>query len=56
MNWKAMCIELWGERWKSTLARTVGCTKRAVQYWSSGERNIPNDVVAKISRTYDIWK
>lgn len=56
MNWQEQCIELWGDRWKSTLARTVGNTKRAVQYWNSGERNIPQTVVDKINDTYKIWR
>lgn len=55
MNWKQQCIELWGERWKSTLALTAGVTKRTVQRWNAGENQIPSHVVSKIEETFKIW-
>lgn len=55
MNWQQQCIELWGDRWKSTLARTAGVTKRSVQRWCSGEHKIKQTIVDKINETYGIW-
>lgn len=56
MDWKHQCALLWGDRWKSILARTVGVTKRSVQYWCSGQHEIKQEVIDKIDATYRIWK
>jgi hypothetical protein len=55
MNWQEQCIELWGERWKSTLALTAGVAKRTVQRWNSGESEIKQGVKDKIAITYKTW-
>lgn len=55
MEWKQQCFELWGERWKSTLALTAGVTKRTVQRWNSGENRIPLETVTNIEKTFNIW-
>jgi hypothetical protein len=56
MNWQEQCMELWDDRWKSTLARTVGVSKRSVQYWCSGQHEIKPSIIAKINETYNIWR
>jgi len=56
MNWQQIAEELWGDRWKSILARTAGITKRTVQRWNAGENRTPEDVLEKIRKTYEIWK
>lgn len=57
MNWQEQCIDLWGlERWKSTLALCCNCSKRAVQYWNTGQRTIPDDVKQMIYKTHKIWR
>lgn len=55
-NWQQQCKEVWGDRWKSILARTAGVTKRTVQRWNSGEFKMKQPVLDKISATYEIWK
>jgi hypothetical protein len=55
MNWINQCEELWGERWKSTLALTAGVTKRNVFRWFSGEYKIPPRVEQGIQKTWEIW-
>lgn len=55
MNWINQCEELWGEKWKSTLALTAGVTKRNVFRWYAGEYNIPLRVEQGIQKTWDIW-
>lgn len=55
MNWINQCDELWGERWKSTLALTAGVTKRNVFRWFSGEYKIPSRVEQGIQKTWQIW-
>ena len=41
MNWVKQCEELWGERWKSTLALTAGVKKRQVFRWFAGDTKLP---------------
>jgi len=55
MNWINQCEELWGEKWKSTLALTAGVTKRNVFRWFSGEYKIPLRVEQGIQKTWQIW-
>lgn len=33
---------LYGERWQTALARRVGVAPRAMRYWTTGERQIPD--------------
>jgi len=55
MNWINQCEELWGERWKSTLALTAGVKKRQVFRWFSGETKLPIRVADGIKKTWEIW-
>lgn len=36
------------------LAKKIGCTKRALQYWESGERNINLKHLNKILKTFNM--
>jgi hypothetical protein len=56
MNWQQQAIELWGERWKSTLALTAGITKRTVQRWCAGVNEPPAALLERLKQTYEIWK
>jgi hypothetical protein len=56
MNWINQCEELWGEKWKSTLALTANVPKRTVFRWYSGEFGIPQGVVEGIEQTWEIWR
>lgn len=56
MNWKEQSIILWGDRWKSTLALTVGVTKRTVQRWNGGHSPISQDIIDKINQTFTVWR
>lgn len=39
---------------QSKLAKLVGCTTRAIQYWESGERNITLEYLDKILKVFNI--
>lgn len=56
MNWQQQAHEIFGEHWKATLAAALGCSKRAIQYWASGQRKMPDDLAEKINATYKIWR
>lgn len=49
------CEELWGERWKSTLALTAGVKKRQVFRWFAGSTKLPARVEQGIEKTYQAW-
>lgn len=55
MNWQQQCIELWGKRWKRTLAHIVGVEKRTVMRWATGQIKIKQSVIDKIDATYEVW-
>ena len=55
MNWIKQCEELWGERWKSTLALTAGVKKRQVFRWFAGDTKLPARVEEGIEKTHGIW-
>lgn len=55
MNWIKQCEELWGERWKSTLALTAGVKKRQVFRWFAGDTKLPVRVEQGIEKTHEIW-
>lgn len=50
------CKDLWGERWKSTLALTAGVKKRQVFRWYGSQQQIPSRVVEAIRITWEAWK
>lgn len=56
MNWQEKAEELFGTHWKATVAVLMGCTKRYVQYWVSGDRPTPYRVHELINATYAIWR
>jgi hypothetical protein len=56
MNWINQCEDLWGERWKSTLALTAGVKKRQVFRWYGQQQKIPPKVVEGINKTWEAWK
>lgn len=56
MNWQQQAESLWGDHWKAALASCLGCSKRAVQYWASGQRKQPKDLAELVDRTYRIWR
>lgn len=56
MKWINQCQDLWGEKWKSTLALTSGVKKRQVFRWYAGTTNIPPRVVEAIDETWNVWK
>jgi len=55
-EWVSMCKELWGDRWKSTLARTVGVSKRTAMRWATGQITITPAIIDKINATYETWR
>ena len=55
-EWQQQAFDLWQGRWKSTLARTAGTTKRTVQRWVSGESLPHPEVLRKLDETWRVWK
>lgn len=57
MTWQEKCYDLWGDQWKSVLAKMYLVNRRLVQKWASDYHAIecPQEVQDKINKTHEIW-
>lgn len=55
-NWVDQSKEMFGVHWLQCLADLCLVHKRSVQRWNSGEFEIPDEIVLKINKTYEIWR
>ena len=56
MTWQDKAFEIFGLHWIATIAHLADVDKRNASRWASGERPVPQEIMDKIEKTYEIWK
>lgn len=55
MRWQDKAADIWGERWRSVLALTLGINKRTVQRWDKADY-LPAAADEMLAGMHSAWR